>query len=281
MTQTRGRPTDLGILGMGALQFGLWPLAFGLRAKRAAILAMAGALVGLAVPGLAADPTPASANGVATAPANAKAKRLRIPNFNPYEYRQTRRDPFLDPSVEVTILGAAKKQEFGERAKPMEAYVDELQALVAQQYAVQGIAYDGVSPMALMGGKVCRASEKLAVKLPAPENKDVALGSAAKPKSLTDRLYATSRFYGLGIEDELRAGKIRMTVKKVGTTAVLLSVPGTARELLVPFQKDESVETTNFASTYSAAKGKTATKTAAPKPAVPAANASSRPNPGK
>ena len=197
------------------------------------------------------------------APAEDPAKKLGIPSFQPFAYRQSRRDPFLDPSVELTLLGSTKKQELVDDAKRMETYIDEIQPLLATQYAVQGIAYDPDAPMALLGGKICQTGAQIVLKL----NGDKLAGAQsqtpqgvtaglARPKTLAERLYATSRFYGLGIEKDLSAGHVRLTIKKVEPDRVIFGIPGSARDLVLEYAKDLGEQTTEYASTYAPSSGK-------------------------
>jgi hypothetical protein len=195
-------------------------------------------------------------------------KRLRIPAFQPFDYKPVQRDPFLDPSVRVTLLGA-KKHEAATRPKPIEEYLQELRDLVKTQYAIQGIAYDPDAPMALLGNRSCQVGDKLMLKLgtqsgvavsnpPAPAGTPPAPGSGEQ--NLMTRLYATARFYALGIEDDLRSGELQLTVKRITPGSVVLRVPGCERELTLSYEKDLKPVTTTYASTYgSGGKGKVQT----------------------
>jgi hypothetical protein len=198
-------------------------------------------------------------------------KRLHIPVSQPFDYRAAQRDPFLDPTVQMTLLGA-KKQEVAARPKPMQDYLQELSGLAKEQYPIQGIAYDPDSPMALLGSRSCQADDKLMLKLGAqpgvPVSNPPASGGSTSPgsgdKSLLARLFATARFYGVGIEDDLRSGELQLIVKRITPDSVVLRVPGCDRELTLSYEKDLNPETTTYASTYgSAVKGnvkKTSTK---------------------
>jgi hypothetical protein len=193
-------------------------------------------------------------------------KRLRIPVFQPFDYKAAQRDPFLDPSVQVTLLGA-KKHEVAARPKPIEEYLQELRDLVKEQYAIQGIAFDPDSPMALLGNRSCQVGDKLGLKLgtqsgqpvsnpPAPAGTPPSSGE----QTLMARLYATARFYALGIEDDLRSGELQLTVKRITADSVVLRVPGCERELILSYEKDLKPVTTTYASTYgSGGKGKVQT----------------------
>jgi hypothetical protein len=191
------------------------------------------------------------------------AKKLGIPSFQAFSYKQSRRDPFLDPSVELTLLGSTKKQEMADDARPMETYVDEIQPLLATQFAVQGIAYDPDAPMALLGGKICQTGAQIVLKLngdkAAAAQSQTPQGATAgltRPKSLAERLYATSRFFGLGIENDLKAGHFRLTIKKVQTDRVIFGIPGSARDMVLEYAKDLSEQTTEYASSYAPTSGK-------------------------
>lgn len=193
-------------------------------------------------------------------------KRLRIPAFQPFDYKPAQRDPFLDPSVQVTLLGA-KKHEAAIRPKPIEEYLQELRDLVRQQYAIQGIAYDPDSPMALLGDKAHQVGDKLILKLGAQSGVAVSnppAPAAPRPgsgeQSLMTRLYATARFYALGIEDDLRSGELQLTVKRITPDAVVLRVPGCERDLTLTYEKDLKTVTNTYASSYgSGGKGKVQT----------------------
>ena len=74
-----------------------------------------------------------------------------------------------------------------------------------------------------------------------------------KDQSLLTRLYATCRFYGLGVEEELRSGELQLAVKRITPESVVLRVPGCDRELTLSYEKDLNPETTTYASTYSPA----------------------------
>lgn len=182
-------------------------------------------------------------------------KRLRIPVLQPFDYKAAQRDPFLDPTVQITLLGV-KKQEVAVRPKPIEDYLNELTGLAKGQYTIQGIAYDSNSPMALMGNRACQTGDKLILKLGAQNGETVsnppapAGTSGPKDKSLFARLYATSRFYGLGIEEELRSGELRLSVKRITPDSVVLRLPGCDRELTLSYEKDINPEATTYASTY-------------------------------
>jgi hypothetical protein len=193
-------------------------------------------------------------------------KRLRIPMFQPFDYKPVQRDPFLDPSVQVTLLGA-KKHEAAVRPKPIEEYLQELRDLVKQQYAIQGIAFDPDSPMALLGDKARQVGDKLILKL--GNQSGVAVSNPPAPaaappgsgeQNLMTRLYATARFYALGIEDDLRSGELQLTVKRITPDAVILRLPGCERDLTISYEKDLKPVTATYASTYgSGGKGKVQT----------------------
>jgi hypothetical protein len=199
-------------------------------------------------------------------------KRLRIPAFQPFDYKPVQRDPFLDPTVQVTLLGV-KKQEVAVRPKPIEDYLNELTGLAKTQFTIQGISYDPDSPMALMGNRACQPGDKLILKLgsgaqtgqtvsnpPAPAGTP-----GSKDQSLLTRLYATCRFYGLGVEEELRSGELQLAVKRITPESVVLRVPGCDRELTLSYEKDLNPETTAYASTYSSAGKGNAQKTSTAK----------------
>lgn len=187
-------------------------------------------------------------------------RRLRIPAFQPFEYKPMQRDPFLDPTVQVTLLGA-KKHEAAIRPKPIEEYLQELGSLAKAQYAIQGIAYDPDSPMALIGSRSCQVGDKLMLKLSGSQS-GVAVSNPPAPaagtppapgageQTLMTRLYATARYYALGIEDDLRSGELRLIVKRITPDSVVLRVPGCDRELTLTYEKDLKLETTTYASTY-------------------------------
>ncbi|MBV9997671.1 MAG: hypothetical protein JO015_01025 [Verrucomicrobia bacterium] len=240
-----------------------------------ACLASAAGAAPLAGPGGSAHAEaidPGRRQGMAvSAPAGASRiqdhfRRLRIPVFQPFDYKPAQRDPFLDPSVQVTLLGA-KKQEFAARPKPIEEYLHELGDLAKRQYAIQGIAYDPDSPMALLGDKAHQVGDKLMLKLGSQGGVPVSNPPAspggppgAGEQNLMSRLYATARFYALGIEDDLRSGDLQLTVKRITPDSVVLRVPGCERELTLTYEKDLKTVTTIYASTYgSGGKGKVQT----------------------
>jgi hypothetical protein len=249
----------------------------------------AGPLAGLDESAHAEAVDPGRHQGIAvSAPAGASRlpdhfRRLHIPAFQPFDYKPAQRDPFLDPTVQVTLLGV-KKQDAAARPKPIEEYLQELGDLVKEQYAIQGIAYDPASPMALLGSRTCQVGDKLMLKLGTPagvpvSNPPASAGTPPAPgsgeKNLMARLYATARFYALGIEDDLRSGELRLAVKRITPDSVVLRVPGCERELTLSYEKDLNPETTTYASTYGpAVKGNNvrtaSTKTVESSPKPPA-----------
>lgn len=184
-----------------------------------------------------------------------------IPAFRPYEYKPMIRDPFLDPSVQVTLL-EVKKPETVNTPKPIQDYLEELASLARVQYVIQGIAYDPAAPMALMGGRPCSVGDKITLKLGGdklqaglnpPQVGNVPAAGSAAEKSLSDRLCASSRFYGLGLENDLRVGQLRLTVKRITANAVYLGIPRCDRDLVLMYEKNFNLDTDTYASTYAPA----------------------------
>ncbi|HEY0793837.1 MAG TPA: hypothetical protein VGD78_22435 [Chthoniobacterales bacterium] len=188
------------------------------------------------------------------------AKRLHVPVLTPFDYKKTTRDPFLDPAVLVTLLGA-KKQDIAMRPPPIDNYAGELQQLLNSQYSIQGIAYDPQTPMALMSGRAVKVGGRIVLKIggegavaaaPAPGG---APPGATAPLTLQDRLYATSRYWGLDLENDLRQGRLRLNVQSISPSTVRVKLPAASQAFVLAYGKSFDPVADNAASSYGAAPG--------------------------
>lgn len=149
-----------------------------------------------------------------------------VPQVYVADYAPSLRDPFVDPSVSPTILGATGARNLSSVARPLESYVGELEALFLKENKVNGIAIGNDMSLAVVNGKTVKLGARLSV---------------AVPEALSQELLNTSRYYGLGLEAQIGAKLLECEIAEITKTGLKLKLRGT--NLRLPYRKNLSTLT--------------------------------------
>jgi len=148
-----------------------------------------------------------------------------VPMVQEVDYVASARDPFVDSSVSPTLLGATGERDLRKIGPPIESYRGELEALLRQSSKVDGVAVANGTGFSVVNGKVVKKGMPISI---------------AIPDELCERLLLTSRYFGLGLEDQISAKHLNLSISRITSSGLLLTLQGMKADLHLPYQKNLS-----------------------------------------
>jgi hypothetical protein len=151
-----------------------------------------------------------------------------IPHLRDVEYKASSRDPFIDGAVGKTLLSTPEERDLRASAPPIETYETELEGLFRAEKEVNGIALiDGIGT-AIVNKHIMEVGEELFVGV---------------PEDLGKRLAATSRYFGLGFEQQLEGHYLGAKIERITAEGLQLKISGMLKTIRLNYAKKYSAET--------------------------------------
>jgi len=141
----------------------------------------------------------------------------------PFVYERTQRDPFVDPSVKLTLLSQAPIETNDSESFGIGSLIRDLYSELLQSYKIAGLVCGERDGVVLIGRRILRVGDHL----------DLLLG-----EELIKKMRSINGTRHLGLDDILNLEILPLNIVAISPTGIRLSHGLLQEPFILPFQKN-------------------------------------------